>query len=55
MNKFDGKKDHWVPHIIDQVNGTKGIRELSYSESNHSSVTFLLWNTLMICMVQRLS
>ena len=45
------KKDHWVPYIIDQVKGTKGLRGSSFSESNHSSVNFLSWNTRMVCMV----
>ena len=36
------KKNHWVPYIIDQVKGTKGLRGSSFSESNHSSVNFFV-------------
>ena len=46
INKFDKKKDHWAPYIIDQFKGTKGIRGSSYSESNHSGViSFVIEHT----------
>ena len=31
-------KNPWAPYLIDQVKGTFGIRESSFSSSNHSSV-----------------
>ena len=42
INKFDKKKDHWAPYIIDQVKGTKGLRGSSHSEANHSSVNYFV-------------
>ena len=32
------RTDHWAPYLIDQVKSTFGIRESSFSSSNHSSV-----------------
>ena len=51
INKSDEKKDRWAPYIIDQVEGNKGLRGSAYSESNHSSVNFLLWNTRIVYML----